>query len=138
MPAADALYTFDQARFAKMLDKAVRDKEFGTKLQKKPLATLRESGFDVRADVAKHIGDKTLAEIQAFDPLGPVANVAVSVGVDVAVSVVISVAVHTKALEQGRELVVNPVLRDLVTSEVAERINVNQSVDQLANLSVRR
>jgi hypothetical protein len=133
--AEAAIYTFNRARFSTMLDQVVKDREFNARLQKQPLAVLRESGFDVRDDIARQIGNKTLVEIQAFDPLGPVAHVAVAVGVDVAVSVVIGVAVHTKAIEAGQAGVINPILRDRVVNEVAEKINVRQAVDRVANIA---
>lgn len=116
--------SFDRERFARMLDQVVADAEVGRRLDANPLETLREFGFDLREDVAREVEGKTLGELQQFDPLGPRANVAVSVGIDAGVVVMINVGIHTKARENLEDQVINPVIRDRITTAVEERVRV--------------
>ena len=125
MSTQEPAYEFDRNRFAKMLERVVKDKEFSTRLQKRPLLTVMESGFDLNPDLARKIEDRTLTEIIDFDPFGPVANVAVSVAIDAGVAVVIRVGVHTRAADP-REEGINPVIRDRIVDIVEERVQMTR------------
>ena len=125
MSTQEPAYEFDRNRFAKMLERVIKDKEFGTRLQKRPLLTVMESGFDLHPDLARKIEDRTLTEIIDFDPFGPVANVAVSVAIDAGVAVVIRVGVHTRAADPMEE-VINPVIRDRIVDIVEERVQMTR------------
>jgi hypothetical protein len=108
-----------------MLERVITDKDFSERMERLPLQVLTESGFDLRDDIARQVESRTISELQKFDPLGPVANVAVSVGIDVGVVVMINVGIHTKARSFGSETI-NPVIRDRVLDIVEERLEVQK------------